>query len=267
MKNHYCLLLPYSIINDMTRNLRLCLLLPLFLLALSCEAQSDAFSSGTSAYNQENYEEAIDIYQSILDSGLHSYELLFNLGMAHLKVGNVGESILYFEKAKLLKPHEAGLDDLLTVANEQVITSITHIPDFIILEKYRDLASGLSSNSWAILQISFLLLLFLVLYAVLFKEWTGFFLSRALPIILLLFSILCFVNSQFVQIRIVDSETAIVMDEEGYLYEGADDRSEVIADVSEGVKVFIIDRVGEWYKVQLEDKDIGWIPIKKVTII
>ena len=251
----------------MTLYLRLNLAILFSTIILTCTAQSDAFNNGVAAYNQNNYVKAIEIYQSIYDTDIHSYELLFNLGMSHLKNGNIGESILFFEKAKLYRPHNETLDDMLALANEEVKFSITKIPDFILLERYRALASSLSSNTWAIFQIVFLLFFCLSLYFILFRGWTGKWLSRVLPFILLFLSILCLTNSQFVHNSIIDSQSAIVMEVEAYLYEGADERSEVIANVSEGVKVYILDQVGEWYKVQLEDKDVGWIPIKKVTII
>jgi len=51
------------------------------------------------------------------------------------------------------------------------------------------------------------------------------------------------------------------------LYEAADDRSNSIVSIGPGNKVFLLDTIGDWYKVQLRDKDTGWVKKDRVSII
>ena len=51
---------------------------------------------------------------------------------------------------------------------------------------------------------------------------------------------------------------AIVV-EDTSLHEGSDERSDVVRGVSEGIKVRVVDQIEEWQKVELPDKEVGWI--------
>ena len=63
-------------------------------------SQNDTlFDEANALYNDGKYAEAIDKYETILDSGQHSAELYFNLGNANYKLNNIAPSIYYYEKA------------------------------------------------------------------------------------------------------------------------------------------------------------------------
>ena len=46
-----------------------------------------------------------------------------------------------------------------------------------------------------------------------------------------------------------------------------DDISPEVTEVGEGIKVWITDELGDWYKVVLRDKDEGWIKKSEVEVI
>ncbi len=239
----------------------------MFFYMLCYSLQVDAFNQGVMAYNNKDYQKAIESFESIYAEGKESYELHFNLGLSYLNAGEIGLSKLYLERAKLFSPREPELVKAIKIVDEQVATPITTIPDFIVLQKFRKVAFMGSSLFWAILQLIVTFILLFLFYLILFKGIKGMFLAKILPICLSLLLLWSFINSHYRLTQRIDSHSAIVMTENGYLYEGADERSAVVADVSTGVKVTILDQIGAWYKVQLEDKDIGWIETKKVTII
>ena len=78
----------------------------LSLLALQLHAQNpdSIFSRANKNYNLGSYEQALEGYDSIVQIGLHSSELYFNMGNAHYKLNRIAPSILNYEKAHLLDP-------------------------------------------------------------------------------------------------------------------------------------------------------------------
>ena len=78
----------------------------LFLLAVQLQAQNpdSIFSRANKNYNLGSYEQALVGYDSIVQLGLHSSELYFNMGNAHYKLNRIAPSILNYEKAQLLDP-------------------------------------------------------------------------------------------------------------------------------------------------------------------
>ena len=70
----------------------------LFLSSTMIAQTPDAlFDQGNKAYNLGAYQEAITHYEAVLEAEVHSSELYFNLANAYYRLGEVGESIFYFE--------------------------------------------------------------------------------------------------------------------------------------------------------------------------
>ncbi|MFQ5454051.1 MAG: tetratricopeptide repeat protein, partial [Candidatus Zixiibacteriota bacterium] len=65
-------------------------------------------------YQDKDYNSAIRLYNSILNRGIESAPLYFNLGNAYFKQGNLGYAVLNFMKAKRLDPED---EDILNNLN------------------------------------------------------------------------------------------------------------------------------------------------------
>ena len=78
----------------------------LILFFLNAQSQVEVvFDEGNALYNQGNYTEAIEKYNSIINNGFESGELYYNLGNAYYKINDIANSIFYFEKSLLLDPN------------------------------------------------------------------------------------------------------------------------------------------------------------------
>lgn len=87
------------------------------LIAFLGNAQNEAvFNRATDAYNNGDYQKAIDYYSDILDNGEHSAELYFNLGNAFYKLNEIAPSIYNYEKALLLAPNDEEIQNNLSYA-------------------------------------------------------------------------------------------------------------------------------------------------------
>lgn len=94
------------------------------LLALSLAAAHAAegplasFFRGNALYGDERYTDAIAAYQRVIDSGLESGPLQFNLGNAYFKSGDVGHAVLHYERSLRLMPGDPDLAANLAFARE-----------------------------------------------------------------------------------------------------------------------------------------------------
>ena len=65
----------------------------LLLLLINCSySQNSDFDEANMLYNEGRYIDAIDVYNKILDSGLHSSDLYFNIGNSYYKIGEIAEA-------------------------------------------------------------------------------------------------------------------------------------------------------------------------------
>ena len=89
------------------------------------------FEQGKALYKAEKYQQAIDQWLKIVENEEHSSALYFNLGNAHYKLNNVGESIYYFEKALQLSPNDRDIKNNLAFAQNATVDDIEPLPETI----------------------------------------------------------------------------------------------------------------------------------------
>jgi len=58
------------------------------------------------AYEREQYEEAVVLYEEILKMGIRDGRVYYNLGNAYFKAGQLGKAILSYERARRLLPRD-----------------------------------------------------------------------------------------------------------------------------------------------------------------
>ena len=250
-------------------------ILLLFILLINFESQDaqdlndpeSIFKEANLAFSQGSFDLAIQRYENLESAGFISTELYYNLGMSHHERGNLGKSVLYLERLLLLNPQSSRGQEALSIVRKEVDAQITEIPPFIVWQIYRGTINTLSSSAWAVLQIiSGIIFVFLTGWLYFIQKKRPFLLISGIVGVLLLFLI----TWHFATVRsTIESggQSAVVMSTETYLYSGPDQRSEEIARLSEGVKVYILDQIGEWMKVELEDRDVGWIERRAIEVI
>ncbi|MBU1038451.1 MAG: tetratricopeptide repeat protein, partial [Candidatus Omnitrophica bacterium] len=74
------------------------------------------FYTANHSYESRDYVKAMEGYVAILESGLESGNLYYNIGNGYLKMGRLGQAILCYERAKRLIPHDSDLRANLTYA-------------------------------------------------------------------------------------------------------------------------------------------------------
>ncbi|MBT8233938.1 MAG: tetratricopeptide repeat protein [Saprospiraceae bacterium] len=225
------------------------------------------FNEGNEYFESEEYEQAIAAYKSIANDGYHSAELNNNLGTAYFKIGKIAHAVLAFERAILLDPSDKKIKQNLELARSQVDSEIIEIPDFILVRIWRGLSSFLSPLQWILLQIIFAGLLLLSIYKWKFgktenERLKGFVSSTPITLCLILFILAGFTSDNLAH----QKESAILMQSVD-LKTGPDARANEIENLPKGIKLKIRDQIDDWYKVQLINKEEGWVEKRVVEII
>ncbi len=91
-------------------------------------APQTAFFRANTLYTQGQYAEAVAAYEAVLQSGLVSGNLYFNLGNSYFKAGQVGRAILNYERARRFLPSDPDLDANLRFAHSLTGTAVCHPP-------------------------------------------------------------------------------------------------------------------------------------------
>ncbi len=225
----------------------------------------EAFGIANVAYQEKDYTTAITQYQSILQQGYQSSELHYNLGNAYYRTQQMGKAVLHYERAARLAPKDKDIQHNLSIISTQLKDQIEALPNFFLLDWWNALRQRWSSNAWVALGI----LLFWSAMAALITWQIGktrtlrkqaFFVGIALLFISILPILLAVANTK-------NSEQAVVMLEETALKHSPDELSTSILLIHEGLKVQLLDKIGDWYKVRLSNGDEGWLNAKVIEII
>ena len=95
-----------------------------------CAGQDAFLDEGNQRYHEGDFDGALASYVQILDSGLESGELYYNIGNTYFKLSNLGPAILYYERARRLMPGDDDLLANLELARSLTIDDVTPLPGF-----------------------------------------------------------------------------------------------------------------------------------------
>lgn len=225
-----------------------------------------AFEIGVRYYAEGSYIEAIEHWEKLVSSGYSSYELYYNLGNANFKNGSIAGSILYYEKALLLRPFNEDVKYNLEIARSYITDNFETIPELFLSRWYKMISLIFQSNTWAIISLVLfagaLVLILVYLFSAKRKIKKISFLGGLLFLIISAFSIsLSYQNT----VLMIKKRNAIIFAPAVTGKSSPDDSGKDLFLIHEGTKVRIEDELGGWYEVRLSDGNVGWIPSETLT--
>ncbi len=236
--------------------------------AIIAKSNIAEIEAANKAYSQEKYDDAINLYSKVLNSGMESFELYYNIGNCYFRLANYPMAILNYEKAKKLNPADEDTEFNLKIANTKIVDKIDAVPHLFFVEWWIMLTSMFSFDYWAkiaiILMSLFLISLFLYLSLKTYKSkkfsfWFGFS--------FLVMSILAF-NFAYIQYsNINNNDTAIIFAPNVTVKSSPDEKGSDKFVIHEGTKITILDELNNWVKIKIANGSNGWIEKQTFEII
>jgi tetratricopeptide (TPR) repeat protein len=240
----------------------------------------ELFVRGNQLYEAGEFEEAVDVYEEAVARGAVAPELFYNLGNAYYKSGNLGRTVLNYERSLRLAPRD---EDAL--ANLQLVRSMLRDRQFIEEPgKIARTATWLHRrlNSRESLALTSLLYLLFVVVAILFVFRDSAVISRAYPKVSLMspgrflgldktqdfvlaMATLALLlgaagSSGYQKYREVSSRrAAIVVQEDVPVYSGPNTESTLQFKIHEGTRISTGETRPGWVQIRLPGDLSGWI--------
>lgn len=214
-----------------------------------------------SAYVRKEFAQAADLYNQILASGHTSAEVLYNLGNAYFRMGEVPLAILNYERALRLAPADEDIVMNLRLANLQVKDKIEVLPEVLPVRIWHYLMASLSMDQWAWASIAALALLVfgVLLYfisAIPVWKMTGFFGSLTCMLVLAV----CIAGARHQHQILLNDDRAVVTSPTLNAHAAPDATSGLLFVVHEGTVVQVTQELSGWYRIKLKDGNVGWVP-------
>jgi hypothetical protein len=223
-------------------------------------SQDAELTSAEQAYRNGNYAHAAELYQTILNRGLASGEIYYNLGNCYYKLGRNGQAILNYERAQRLLGSDPALDVNLRLANLKVPDRIEPLPKFFLWRLLDNIGGLLTANGWAALLIASEWTLLVSLAGLIYirspghrRLLTGLFLIAACALV--------FTGGfHLLQKSHQNTPQGVVLTEKTEVRSAPEIGSTELFALHEGAKFTILRQVSGWVEVHLADGKQGWMP-------
>lgn len=220
------------------------------------------------AYNQQQYDSAVNLYQKVLQLGVESPGVYYNLGNAYFRLKEIPSAILYYEKAKKLSPNDPDIQYNLNMANSMIVDKIDKVPELFIQRWWNYFYNLFDADTWAVLSLVFFALLVLMIGIFIRAESrrmrkTAFFTG----LLLLLLTLGSFGLASQRSYYTKNHTEAIVFTPAVTVKSSPSINSVDLFVVHEGTKIKVLDEVDNWVKIKIQNGSIGWLPQSSVKKI
>lgn len=220
----------------------------------------NGFENGNDLYKKGNYQEAITAYESVLNTKKQSAELYFNLGNSYYKLNKVAPSIYNYEKALLLNPDDSEIQNNLKFAQKLQIDDIKELPKVGFSKLIQDFTSAFHYDTWAWISVGFATLFLVFFIGYYFSETTSSKRIFFFGLFFVFFLSLIIVSSAFYEKNQNQNDRPAIVFAEvvAVKSEPKNEATEAFV-LHEGTKVYVLENLDNWVKIQLGDGTDGWI--------
>lgn len=233
---------------------------------VACGDPLSRFDEGLRLYREGDIASSIEVWEKLADEGTVSGPLYFNLGNAYYRSGQVGKSILYYERARTLLPRDEDVVSNLDLARLAVADKIDAPVKLVIwkwIDGVRDYVT-LRELAWLLYGLGILAAGSMAVWMVSAGSLRRFF----KPVMTVLLSLFIAAALWYSWRAALDARTwAIVMPERSVVYSGPDESSAELFVLHEGTKVQTGETLGEWIRARLADGRQGWMRLPDIEEI
>ncbi|WP_276379692.1 tetratricopeptide repeat protein [Flavobacterium sp. H4147] len=236
-------------------------ILYLFLLISQVFFAQSSFEKGNALYQKGQYQEAVQVYEDIIkEDKLQSPELYFNLANSYYKLNKVAPSIYNYEKALVLKPNDPETLNNLKFAKKLTIDEIKEVPKVGFAKLIQNFTSIFDYNMWAKISIGIAFAFLLCFIGYYFSQLTITKRIYFIGMFILLVALGLSASAGMSEKNHFDNDRpAIVFSEMSEVRSEPQKAGSAIILLHEGAKVYVMESVGKWKKIELTDGTEGWI--------
>lgn len=229
----------------------------------TCKAQ---FEAGNASYEAGAFAEAAEAYEAVL-AECRSFEAEYNLANASFKLGQIGRSILHYERALQLDPNNDDARANLQLANTKVTDRIEPLPTQGLRDLWERVVAKGRLGFWAMA----LLVLWLggfgaLSWRLLAREEAMRRIAAAMASVLLALSVgVGFLFSATLHRDDMSHEAVILTPTAEIRNAPQASNSLVLFILHEGTKGRILSRTSEWIELEFANGSVGWVAAERVA--
>jgi len=217
------------------------------------------FHKANSLYEGGEYTKALEGYLNVMDAGIESGNLYYNIGNGFFKLGKLGYAILSYEKAKRLIPGDRDLKSNLSYAKSLAGYSSYQIPpENMAINAVKMPFRKFNLNTVTLIVLLLYLFMVFLLCLSIANRYLG---EKMRPLTIVSACAFLFAFSAFIT-RYYDESIlkhGIVLQKDVECKYEPIDKSTTYYKLAEGDEVLILKTRNDWRYIKRLDGKVGWI--------
>lgn len=243
------------------------LIIGFLLLSFSLIAQNKLEKEAEKFYAEKDYRQASQIYETLMKQG-ESADLYYNYANTQFKLNNLGQAILFYERALVLSPYDNDIRRSLEFAKTTTTDKIAGYHSFFLVDWFENMGKIFNANQWAYICVGLFVLSLLFGLTFLFSSTLSIRkISFHISIIALFFAIISFIYTFHERQYLSNNPYAIVTAGSTSVKASPTLTGKELFVLHEGTKVKVIGTNENWNKIEIADKRIGWLQKSTVEAI
>ena len=221
------------------------------------EDMTGVFNSANSLYQEGKYEEALGEYNQCVSMGYVSGNMYYNMGNCYFKLGVIGKTILYYEKAKKLIPGDPELVFNLQYVYSMLKDDLSFPKNNWFLRKLVKITEIMNVEQWALCIIALWAMLITCGFICVFIRTAR---EKIFKIVLIISMLLVVAVPSVVRlfVKYSISEAIVLAPEIPVRYGPGEGEVEAFV-LHEGAKVMVHKEQKDWVHVQIPNGTSGWV--------
>lgn len=207
------------------------------------------------------FDQAALMYENTIQTRGPSADLYYNLGTTYLNSNRIADARIALEKAYRLEPGNKLVQSQLEILKKKIDPQIEALPALLPYQWFIYIRNQWTASGWGWLFLALVYITCILIFAGRNGKNT-YYTKRAIYYFLtgICLSGLLYYSS----IRHRHKSYYILMTDHP-MHIAPDSLSQVLIPLGKGSKTEVIDSLGNWYKVTLENNDQGWLPKPKLN--
>ncbi|MBC8300397.1 MAG: hypothetical protein H8E55_32050 [Pelagibacterales bacterium] len=222
------------------------------------------FSDANKSYNNGQFDDAAEVYESILSEGFYSSDLYYNLGNAYYRLEDLGNARWSYEMGFSIQPRDRDIIHNLTLIKQKIPNAL-EVPDSQILSSIKNFLASFAYSDFIF--FSSLMFFFYSVSSVLYRVNP----SNSTALYYYLFMILFFLGTSSSGIKFLwenNNNFGIILNDETQLYSAPFLNDNIkISIFFSGNKVKIEQKTDKWLEISSMDGRKGWIRLKDIRTL
>lgn len=229
-------------------------------------SQKQLWDRAKEAYNAHEYDRSILNYNQLIEGGVQSDAVFYNLGNSYFQEKEYALAVLNYEKALVINPNNKLAAANSVFVQEKVPNAVKQVDQTLMIKWWQQLVHLFSANVWGIILILFVSATCYLIFHIYQKRipYAGRWLMLA-GLSLILFSSLTYAAYQ----QFVNPDKGVVMSDQVAFWSAGDATAKQLSKLPKAtlVKIKAENKQYNRFFVSLANGQRGWIDAKDLEMV